>query len=73
VTLYEAADEIESLRTDYVLLSDDYKQLLGDNERLRSRLAEIIGYCAQEGHDGEPYDTINAIAAGEYSTRGGGR
>jgi hypothetical protein len=32
--------EIESLRTDYVLLSDDYKQLLGDNERLRSRLAE---------------------------------
>ena len=32
--------EIESLRTDCVLLSDDYKQLLGDNERLRSRLAE---------------------------------
>jgi hypothetical protein len=35
--------EIESLRTDYVLLSDDYKQLLGDNERLRSRLAKLQG------------------------------
>ena len=27
--------EIERLRTDYALLSDDYKQLLGDVERLR--------------------------------------
>jgi hypothetical protein len=35
--------EIEFLRTDYVLLSDDYKQLLGDNERLRSELAEARG------------------------------
>ena len=41
--------------------------------KAESRLAEIIAYCAQEGHDGEPYDTINAIATGEYSTRGGGR
>ena len=37
------------------------------------RLAEIIGYCAQEGRDGEPYDTINSIAMGQYSTRGGGK
>ena len=37
---------------------------------LRARLAGVIGYCAQEGHDGEPYDTINAIAVGEFDPCG---
>lgn len=34
------------------------------------RLASIIGYCAQEGHDGEPWDTIKAIATGEHDPCG---
>lgn len=37
---------------------------------LQKRLAGIIGYCAQEGCDGEPYDTINAIATGEFDPCG---
>ena len=45
---------------------------LEEKAEAQRKLAEIIGYCAQEGHDGEPYDTINAIATGAYSTRGGG-
>ena len=41
--------EIESLRTDYALLSDDYKQLVLDNESLRSRL--VIESKAREGRE----------------------
>lgn len=33
----EAIDEIGRLRTNYDLLADDYRQLLGDNERLRDQ------------------------------------
>lgn len=40
------AEEIERLRLDYELLSDDYKQLLGDVERLRGLLREGL-----EHHD----------------------
>jgi chromosome segregation ATPase len=50
-----------------------YVKGVGELADRAARVSEIIAYCAQEGHDGEPYDTINAIAAGEYSTRGGGR
>ena len=50
----------------------DADRLMEWSHELERRLAEIIGYCAQEGCDGEPYDTINKIARGEYSTRGGG-
>lgn len=57
-------------------LAAAYKAGLSDGElhaqAAQRRLAEIVGLCAQEGHDGEPWDTINAIATGEYSTRGGG-
>jgi hypothetical protein len=50
-----------------------YVKGVGELADRAARVSEIIAYCAQEGHDGEPYDTINAIATGEYSTRGGGR
>lgn len=76
---WAAAREIESLRSrlsEYEQDDTDMQQvrtqLSASNETLQRRLAEIIAYCAQEGSDGEPYDTINAIASGEYSTRGGG-
>ncbi len=49
-----------------------YVKGVGELADRAARVSEIIAYCAQEGHDGEPYDTINAIATGEYSTRGGG-
>ena len=52
---------------------EELRKCQQDAIALQARLAEIIGYCAQEGHDGEPYDTINAIALGQYSTRGGGK
>ncbi len=42
------------------------------NKKLRYRLAEIIGYCAQENHDGEPWDTINGLARGEITLSGSG-
>jgi hypothetical protein len=57
------------LRDDYLSLDEAAEEI----ESMCSRLAEIIAYCAQEGNDGEPYDTIHAIATGEYSTRGSGR
>lgn len=64
----QAADEIESLRTDYVLLSDDYKQLLGDNERLRSRLdaaqlelTHASNTCAGQQHRAESAEAENAM------------
>lgn len=49
-----------------------YVKGVGELADRAARVSEIIAYCAQEGNDGEPYDTINAIATGEYSTRGGG-
>lgn len=53
-----------------VVAASDYDALATEIERLRARLAGVIGYCAQEGHDGEPYDTINAIATGEFDPCG---
>jgi hypothetical protein len=50
-----------------------YVKGVGELADRAARVSEIIAYCAQEAHDGEPYDTINAIATGEYSTRGGGK
>lgn len=41
-----------------------------ENECLRGRLAQVIAYCAQEGHDGEPYDTFQALATGELDLCG---
>jgi chromosome segregation ATPase len=62
--------EVEDGRKRWIATAElHYKE----EQALEKRLSEIIGYCAQEGNDGEPYDTINAIATGEYSTRGGGR
>ncbi len=45
----ELLDEIEKSHLDYSLLSDDYKQLLGDMEKLRSELA-TWRRAADEGH-----------------------
>ena len=74
--LYEECDEAKSrLARSDADLNSACRELAEAKDALlsaRARLAQIIGYCAQEGCDGEPYDTINAIATGEYSTRGGG-
>lgn len=55
-----------SRKPPYDTLDDLYAKI----ERLQRRLSGVIGYCAQEGCDGEPYDTIHKIATGEYDPVG---
>lgn len=47
--LYSAADEIERLRTDYVLLSDDFRELMTDcklRQDERDELRRLVVNCA---------------------------
>jgi hypothetical protein len=60
----------QSLRRALQNIQDEAtKPLHEELERLRGRLTEIIGFCAQEGNDGEPFDTIQQLATGELQLR----
>jgi hypothetical protein len=58
--------DLEALRTDYALLSDDYKQLVLDKESLRSRLADKEILLAQAVEYGSDYKQAHDEAMDNY-------
>jgi hypothetical protein len=58
--------DLEALRTDYALLSDDYKQLVLDKESLRSRLADEEILLAQAVEYGSDYKQAHDEAMDNY-------